>query len=396
MKSLLLSTLLTATVGAVPSAQIKDGIIQGFTSNRVENFFGIPYADPPVDDLRLRKPRPLSKPLGTFDATSPPRICPQKAMAGDLPILDTWPESLSNILLSFNATAQNVGEDCLTVNVQRPVDTKADAKLPVLFWIFGGGFEQGATNTSDWSTLVTKSIEQGGVIVVAVNYRLNSFGFLGGKELKAEGETNLGLHDQRLGLEWVHENIEAFGGDPEKVTLWGQSAGSISVHNHLLINNGDNKSNRTGKPLFRSAIMDSGTSFDAEPVDSATAQAQYDFIVSHVGCESSAPSHSSLECLRKVPWQKIVDATNALPRFLSENGFFIDYVPRPDPSSSFFTAAKFNGSQPIVDVPLIVAHQEDEATTFLQATSGITSDAKLVAMLHQQFPTTPRDFRESL
>ncbi|PVH90452.1 alpha/beta-hydrolase, partial [Periconia macrospinosa] len=363
------------------------------TSNKVENFFGVPYADPPVGDLRLRQPRPLSKPLGTFDATSSPRLCTQKIMAGDLPILDTWPESISGSLRAYNSTSNNQGEDCLTVNIQRPVDTKPDAKLPVIFWIFGGVFEQGSTNSSDWSTMVIKSIEQGGVIIVAVNYRLNTFGFLGGEELQAEGATNLGLRDQRLGLEWVHDNIAAFGGDPDKVTLWGQSAGSISTYSHLLINNGDNRSDRTGKPLFRAAIMDSGTSFDAEPVNGTTAQAQYDYIVSAVGCASS---YSTLDCLRAAPWQKTYDATNTLPKLLSQDGFSIDYLPRPDLSSPFFTSAKLTPGVNIVDVPIIVAHQEDEATIFLQPTSSVNTTAKLIEMVHKQFPTTPTSIFETL
>lgn len=390
MNILLFSSLLTTAISAEPSAKIKNGLINGFTSNKVENFFGIPYADPPVGDLRLRKPRPLSRPLGAFNATSAPRACVQKTMAGDLPILEKWPPSLGDSILAYNATIENAGEDCLTLNIQRPVGTEADAKLPVLFWIYGGAFEIGSTGGSDWSTLVTKSIELGGAVIVAVNYRLNSFGFLGGKELQEDGATNLGLRDQRLGLEWVHDNIEAFGGDPDKVTLWGQSAGSISVHNHLLINNGDHSSNRTGKPLFRAAIMDSGTSFNAEPVDSATAQAQYDFIVSSVGCASSAPSHSSLECLRKAPLDKIIQANNNLPRFISQDGLIIDYVPRPDTSDNFYTTAKLAPGTPVADVPLIVAHQEDETTIFMQATSEVTSNAALVSMLQAQYPTAPR------
>lgn len=107
------------------------------------------------------------------------------------------------------------------------------------------------------SIWVEESVKQGQpVIVVTSNYRVAGYGFLGGKDLLAEGSTNLGLRDQRLGLEWVSDNIEAFGGDPEKVTIWGESAGSISVFSHMVAYDGDHT--YKGKPLFRGAMMNSG------------------------------------------------------------------------------------------------------------------------------------------
>ena len=113
----------------------------------------------------------------------------------------------------------------------------------------------------DASTLISRSVSLGApVIYVAVSYRLAGFGFLAGRELQQDGSTNLGLRDQRLGLQWVAENIREFGGDPDRVTIWGESAGSISVYDHLFINNGDNTYN--GKPLFISAVMDSGSVSD--------------------------------------------------------------------------------------------------------------------------------------
>jgi carboxylesterase type B len=107
------------------------------------------------------------------------------------------------------------------------------------------------------STWVEESLNHGQpIVVVTVNYRVGGYGFLGGKELHAEGSTNLGLLDQRLGLEWVSDNIRAFGGDPTKVTIWGESAGSISVFNHMAAYDGNHT--YKGKPLFRGAIMNSG------------------------------------------------------------------------------------------------------------------------------------------
>lgn len=104
------------------------------------------------------------------------------------------------------------------------------------------------------------------VLFVAVNYRVNGFGFLGGKEVPESGETNLGLHDQRLALKWVQENIEAFGGDPDKMTLFGESAGALSTFSHTIIEYGNN--NYSGRPLFHGAIMNSGTFIPVDDTDS--------------------------------------------------------------------------------------------------------------------------------
>jgi carboxylesterase type B len=144
---------------------------------------------------------------------------------------DNIPTNVLGTLLNtplFQAVG-NTGEDCLTINVQRPAGTKAGAKLPVLFWIFGGGFELGATSMYDGTSLVAESVAQGKpVVFVAVNYRVGGFGFMPGKEILADGSGNLGLLDQRLGLQWVADNIAAFGGDPDKVTIWGARVPELS------------------------------------------------------------------------------------------------------------------------------------------------------------------------
>jgi carboxylesterase type B len=140
-------------------------------------------------------------------------------------------------------TVTNVDEDCLTININRPTGTTSSSKLPVLFWIFGGGFELGSTLMYDGASLVADSITQGKLIIfVGVNYRVGGFGFLPGSEILADGSGNLGLLDQRLGLKCVADNIEAFGGDPEKVTIWGESARATSVFDQMALYDGDNTS----------------------------------------------------------------------------------------------------------------------------------------------------------
>jgi carboxylesterase type B len=383
MPSLLPIALLFTTIYAAPSARIKTGLILGSTYDSVDTFRGIPYADPPVGNLRLRRPQPLSKPLGVFDATITPRSCPQKPVTGDLPILESFPPDVKGVYTNYNAPYPSTGEDCLTIDVQRPTDTTVDAKLPVLFWIYGGAFEDGATLAYDWAAFVAKSAALSEpIVIVKANYRLNTFGFLGGKEVKAEGISNLGLRDQRLALEWVQENIEAFGGNPDKVTLWGQSAGSASVYNHLLINGGNHTSSGTGKPLFHGGIMQSGAAFPSEAVDSAKAQATYDFIVDKVGCNASK---ATVECLRNAPYEDLVAATEKIPLLYSPDGYHLNHVPRADLSDNFFTICELSPGHNIADVPLIVGHQEDEGTTFIAVTSDITNNTALASMWQSNF-----------
>ncbi len=150
------------------------------------------------------------------------------------------------------------------------------------FWIYGGGFETGSAQSYNGSLLITQSVARGKpIIFVAVNYRLGAFGFLGGSEVLADGAANLGLLDQRMGLEWVVDNIAGFGGDPAAVTIWGESSGSISVFDQLALFDGNNT--YKGRPLFRGAIMDSGSITPTEPADGVKAQGMFDRVVEAAG-----------------------------------------------------------------------------------------------------------------
>jgi carboxylesterase type B len=220
----------------------------------------------------------------------------------------------------------NYGEDCLTVDVLRPAGTTSSDKLPVLFWIPGGGFQFGATNSEDGTPLVQKSAELGQpFIYVAVNYRLGAFGFLGGNELADEGSTNLGLKDQRLAMEWVAENIAAFGGDPDKVTIWGQSAGAMSTFDHLIIHEGDNTYN--GKPLFRGAVMNSGAMIPVNSVRDPKAQSVFENIADAAHCGDAA---DKLDCMRKADYTTFLYASSSVPALLSYRTIDVSFAPRPD------------------------------------------------------------------
>ena len=205
---------------SLPSVTIRNGTVIGNSTGQVDSFIGIPYAQPPVGELRLRPPQTLQKHFGTLKLPSQAKGCVSMIMS---PVDTTGLPAPAAGVVEFviNSATGPSSEDCLTINVQRPSTAKSGAKLPVLLWIYGGGYELGNTQSYDGTGIVSKSVAMGEpVIFVAFNYRLNAFGFLHGKELKKEGSTNLGLRDQRKAMEWVAENIAAFGGDPDKVTIW--------------------------------------------------------------------------------------------------------------------------------------------------------------------------------
>ncbi|KAI1767028.1 sterol esterase [Hypoxylon sp. FL1150] len=367
------------------------GTIVGSVLLDVENFGGIPFAEAPEGSLRLKPPQRLNTSLGTFDATGIGPSCPQMFFSTEGDLLTSVLGTLLDTPLFQTVTDQK--EDCLTMRVQRPAGTTSDAKLPVLFWIFGGAFELGSPQTYDASDLILNGVSQGKpFIFAAVNYRVGGFGFLAGKEILADGASNLGLLDQRMGLEWVQDNIEAFGGDPEKVTIWGESAGAISVFDQMALYGGDNTYN--GNKLFRAAIMDSGSAVPALPVNNSRSQDIYDAVVEAAGCADAA---DTLDCLRSADYETFLNATNSVPGVLSYNSVALSYVPRPDgvvlPDSPDVLAV--NGQY--AAVPMIIGDQEDEGTIFALFQSNITNTDELVDYIWTYFfPAIDRQYVEGL
>jgi para-nitrobenzyl esterase len=209
----------TAPVLALATNQqvrIDSGVIEGAVSGDVVSFKGIPYAAPPVGDLRWRPPRPVTPWDGVRQATAYGNDCVQLPIPGDA-----------------GASGSTLGEDCLVLNVWRPAAIPPGEKLPVMVWIHGGGFLNGAGSVplNDGSQFARE-----GVVLVSFNYRLGRLGFFAHPALTAEGDgplANYALLDQLAALQWVQKNIGAFGGDPNQVTTIGESAGGISVM-HLL------------------------------------------------------------------------------------------------------------------------------------------------------------------
>ncbi|KAK6086421.1 carboxylesterase family protein [Seiridium cupressi] len=223
-----------------PTVQVKNGSYSGLyqkTYNQ-DYFLGIPFAQPPVGELRFNNPASLNSSWDEpLNATAYSPEC--YGYGGD-----TW--ILGNI----------ISEDCLTLNVIQPSGINETADLPVGVWIHGGGSTMGgsADPRYNMSFIVDQSVKLGKPFIgVSINYRLQAFGFIWGTVVQDSGVSNLGIKDQRLALHWIQENIAAFGGDPSKVTVWGESAGASSIGWQLLAYGGRDDG------LFRAAILESGS-----------------------------------------------------------------------------------------------------------------------------------------
>ncbi|WQF84413.1 Putative carboxylesterase, type B, carboxylesterase type B, active, alpha/Beta hydrolase [Colletotrichum destructivum] len=360
-----------------PQATLK-GSTKGFLgakSGEVESFMGIPYAKPPIGELRFKAPVRLTESLGEIDVTTEqPESCPQFVLKSDFgsPLI---PPGLLDSVLNL-PILQNLAvgkEDCLTINVQRPAGTKEGAKLPVMYWIFGGGFELGSTSMYNGAGLVAEGMSTGKpFIFVAVNYRVGAWGFMPGKDLMDEGNSNAGLLDQRMGLEWVQDNIASFGGDPEKVTLWGESAGAISIFSQFTLFNGN--ITRNGKALFRGAIMNSGSAVPTDPMDSPKATKVYEQVLSTAGCSGAK---DRLGCLRKLSYEDMRKAANSVPGLLSYSSVALSYLPRPDGKNVPSSPEVFATTGKLPKIPFILGDQEDEGTLFALFQPNITNTKKI-------------------
>ncbi|KAH7148264.1 Alpha/Beta hydrolase protein [Dactylonectria macrodidyma] len=336
-----------------PTAKTVNGTYKGvYNSAYKQDFFlGIPYAQPPVGDLRFRVPQPLNSSWGgSRNATEYSRQCIGYGS-------DTW------VLGNY------VSEDCLTINVVRPSGTSKDDKLPVALWIHGGSLTNGGSSDPRYnlSFIVDQSVKMGSPIVAAsINYRLHGWGFLHSADLAAAGSTNLGFRDQRLALHWVKENIARFGGDPKHVTIWGESAGARSVGAQLVAYGGRNDG------LFHGAVLQSGSSLPGllKPATAASWATYYSKLLEATGCTSAS---DSVACLRSVPTAQLSSVFNssfaAAPGWgqVVDNDFFVA------PGDALLKQGKF------VKVPLLLGTNFDEGTAY--ATTGINTDDQFLALV---------------
>ncbi len=325
------------------------GMVEGAKSadGKIQLFKGIPYAAPPIGDLRWKAPQPVTAWKGPRDAKAFTPRCMQGAIFSDMIFRDSGPS-----------------EDCLYLNVWTPA-AKPDEKLPVMVWIYGGGFQAGAASEprQDGEFLAHK-----GVVVVSMNYRLGVFGFFSHPDLTKESPNhasgNYGLLDQAAALQWVKKNIANFGGDPNSVTIFGESAGSFSVSAQM--------ASPLSKNLIHRAIGESGAFFGQTLRAKPLAQSEQDGakFAQEVGAATMAQ-------LRALPAQQLLDAAlkNDSYRFDPNiDGYFMPASP-----SQIYQ----KGDQ--AHIPLLAGWNRDEGNykTFFGKTEPTKEN--YVALVHEKY-----------
>ena len=309
-----------------------EGIVRGIEGEGMRRFLGIPYAAAPVGEFRWRPPQPHPGWTSLLDAASFGPVCAQR--------------SAGRPGFAYDSDT----EDCLFLNVFTPVEADGGRKRPVMVWFPGGGLFMGGANGYDPAALV----KDGDVVCVTLNYRLNVFGFFSHPEINAEGHAagNYGIMDQQAALRWVRRNIGSFGGDPDNVTIFGESAGGICVWAHL--------ASPASGGLFQKAIVMSGTGTplaqtpllqDREQVGTALAAA--------AGCMDRGAAG-----LRSLSATELLEVNTPSPGGFAASGRFnsglmVDGETIPAPMRQLFTTGRF------ARVPMINGTTRDEFTWFL-------------------------------
>jgi para-nitrobenzyl esterase len=305
--------------------KVEEGLLQGTFEDGLTVYRGIPFAEPPVGDLRWRAPQPAAKWDGVRQA--------EKFAPGPI---QGW------------GAPSGKSEDCLYLNVWTPAKSASD-HIPVLVWIYGGGFNGGSTSEPNYSG---ENLAKKGVVLVSIAYRVGHLGFLAHPELSAENPNhvsgNYGLLDMIAGLQWVQKNIAAFGGDPKKVTIFGESAGGIAVS--MLC------ASPLARGLFQGAISQSGGSFGPPRATTYPGENMKHLADAERDGEAYAKSAgiSSIAELRKI-------AADSLPRGGFGKGMawpIIDGWVIPDDQYKLYEAGKFN------DTPILVGYNSDEGASF--------------------------------
>jgi para-nitrobenzyl esterase len=348
------TTTPTPTATNVPIQQgtriaLTDGEVQGEIDGGSRRFLGIPFAAPPLGALRWRPPQPAVPWDGVLVADHMSMPCAQ---------------------LDAITTPASDNEDCLYLNVWAP-DPAPSAPLPVMVWFHGGGNTTGST--ADQVPLGVGGLfyngralaESRGVLVVTANYRLNVFGFLSHPLLAAEDAStpysgNQALLDQHAALEWVRDNIAAFGGDPHNVTIFGESAGSFDVCYHV--------ASPLSRGLFHRAISESG-GCTTRQTTLAEAQQQTEALIDAVGCRQAA---DVLACLREVPVSTLLANAGGF-------GPIVDGRFLPDQTRTLYDAGD------IAKVPYILGSNSDEGTLFLLGVTLPQTEAEYLAALASRY-----------
>ena len=339
MRKILISGLLFAVTFAVAPftrAQIKNvrttgGQLQGVVADGVASFKGIPFADPPVGDLRWKAPQPAKAWTGVRKSDTYASGCMQDA-------------SMSRMM----GTSVGVSEDCLYLNVWTAAKA-ADEKRPVMVWIHGGAFVGGMTGTPMFDG--TK-FAQKGVVLVSVAYRLGVFGFMAHPELSREsgrGSGAYGIQDMIAGLQWVKDNIARFGGDPSRVTIFGESAGGIAV--------GMLAAAPPAKGLFQRAISESGGSFAPPRIADGAGQNVPALKLAESDGESFLEKLgvSDIKAARALPAEQIQEAAGGARFWPVADGYVI-----PGDPYELYEKGQFN------DTPILAGTNSNEGGLFMR------------------------------
>lgn len=316
----------------------QSGLVQGTSQDGITVYKAIPFAAPPVGDLRWRAPKTPAKWAGIRNTDKFAPACMQT--------------QLVNAALGMDAVETN--EDCLYLNVWTPAKSAND-RLPVMLWIYGGGFTNGATSLRayDGTNLAKK-----GVVLVSVAYRLGAFGFMAHPQLTSEqgGHSgNYGLMDQIAGLQWVKKNIAGFGGDPNKVTIFGESAGGIAVS--MLA------ASPLAKGLFQRAISESGGNFAPARQDGAGGENMLSL---------AAAEKNGVNLLGKLGTASIADARKrsaeeilkSSPPGLGTTWPDFDGYVLPGDQYHLYEAGRYN------DTPILIGTNSDEGALFVASTTA--------------------------
>ncbi|OTA57704.1 alpha/beta-hydrolase [Hypoxylon sp. EC38] len=362
--SLFGALLLCSSVIATPSYPLvvdtkKNVKYQGLNRNGIEVFLNIPYGQDTGGANRFKPPRAaVPKPRSTIVAQSYGPACPQALGEGFPPL------TLSNVT--------KISEDCLNLNVARPSNLSAGAQLPVLVYIHGGGFWSG--QNSELSTapdgMILESVANGlPVIHVGMNYRLGFFGFAQSDALESEGSENAGLRDQRLAIEWVRDNIAYFGGDPEKITIFGQSSGGLAVGLQIMAYGGS-------KPVpFQQGICES-QALEPGITGNFTIDA-FQLVVDYVGCNKSAlHSAETIACLRNLDLDTLEGAAEAT--YQSDVAHNIGDIWLPVVDSDFLPAApsQLIAEGKFANVTTMMGWCENDVTFFTDTSIAAPQDTR--------------------
>lgn len=291
--------LLYSAVVAEPVVHVGKVTYHGLSANSTEHFHNIRYAHDTSGARRFAPPEPYTPPEGSLDvdAATPGSACPQSKAA---------------IPLIF-AEVPDISEDCLNLRISRPAGTSAGDKLPVVVHIYTGGLIRGNTEDPHWDpdNLITLSESAGKPIVyVALNFRHTIFGYANLPVLKDQKSLNVGMRDQRVGLQWVKDNIEAFGGDPDRITAFGLSAGGTMTSLHLVAYGGEDLP-------FTQAWAMSGPPGTALNIISDATEIHTRAVAEKLEChDSDGDDEDTLKCLRKVPMERLLDVAMECTYFI--------------------------------------------------------------------------------